>query len=125
MLPIRLVLVTDGMDQFDRAMGAVQASPELVNDAAAFQRFQQAQGQLTGALSRLMAVSENYPLRGALRIAPGLNTPDEKTQAVPREGEAWPDERLATALNLSQGSRLALGNAHVNIGVVHLTAVQS
>lgn len=40
---------------------SIQASPELVNDAAAFQRFQQAQGQLTGALSRLMAVSENYP----------------------------------------------------------------
>lgn len=40
---------------------AIQATPELVNDAAAFQKFQQAQGQLSGALSRLMAVSENYP----------------------------------------------------------------
>ena len=40
---------------------SIQATPELVNDPAAFQRFQQAQGQLTGALSRLMAVSENYP----------------------------------------------------------------
>ena len=38
-----------------------QATPELVNDPAAFQKFQQAQGQLTGALSRLMVVSENYP----------------------------------------------------------------
>jgi LemA protein len=40
---------------------SIQATPELVDDPAAFQRFQQAQGQLTGALSRLMAVSENYP----------------------------------------------------------------
>ena len=40
---------------------SLQATPELVNDPAAFQKFQQAQGQLTGALSRLMAVSENYP----------------------------------------------------------------
>lgn len=40
---------------------SIQATPELVNDPAAFQRFQQAQGELTGALSRLMAVSENYP----------------------------------------------------------------
>src|SRR5450830_464660 len=39
---------------------AIQATPELVNDPAAFQKFQQAQGELTGALSRLMAVSENY-----------------------------------------------------------------
>ena len=40
---------------------SIQATPELVNDPAAFQKFQQAQGQLTGALSRLMVVSENYP----------------------------------------------------------------
>ena len=40
---------------------SIQATPELVNDPAAFQKFQQAQGELTGALSRLMAISENYP----------------------------------------------------------------
>ena len=40
---------------------SIQATPELVNDPVAFQKFQQAQGELTGALSRLMVVSENYP----------------------------------------------------------------
>ena len=40
---------------------SIQASAELVNDPEAFQKFQQAQGQLTGALSRLMMVTENYP----------------------------------------------------------------
>jgi LemA protein len=40
---------------------SIQATPELVNDPVAFQKFQAAQGELTGALSRLMAVSENYP----------------------------------------------------------------
>ena len=40
---------------------SIQATPELINDPAAFQKFQQAQGELTGALSRLMVVSENYP----------------------------------------------------------------
>jgi LemA protein len=40
---------------------SIQATPELVNDPAAFQKFQQAQGELTGALSRLLVVSENYP----------------------------------------------------------------
>ena len=40
---------------------SIQATPELVNNPEAFQKFQQAQGELTGALSRLMAVSENYP----------------------------------------------------------------
>ena len=40
---------------------SINATPELVNDPAAFQKFQEAQGQLTGALSRLMVVSEQYP----------------------------------------------------------------
>ena len=40
---------------------SIQATPELINDPAAFQKFQQAQGELTGALSRLMVVTENYP----------------------------------------------------------------
>ncbi len=40
---------------------SIKATPELVNDPAAFQKFIQAQAQLTGALSRLLAVAENYP----------------------------------------------------------------
>ena len=42
-------------------VGSMQVTPELLNDPEAFARFQAAQGQLTGALSRLMAVAENYP----------------------------------------------------------------
>ena len=40
---------------------SIQATPELINDPAAFQKFQQAQGELSGALSRLLVVSEQYP----------------------------------------------------------------
>ncbi len=42
-------------------VGAVQATPELLNDPAAFTKFQSAQSELSGALSRLMVVAENYP----------------------------------------------------------------
>jgi LemA protein len=42
-------------------VAGIKATPELLNDPAAFQKFQQAQGQLSGALSRLLLVVENYP----------------------------------------------------------------
>jgi LemA protein len=42
-------------------VGAIQATPELLNDPQAFAKFQAAQGELSSALSRLLAVSENYP----------------------------------------------------------------
>ncbi|MDE2202415.1 MAG: LemA family protein [Burkholderiaceae bacterium] len=43
------------------AATSIRVTPETLNDPAAFQKFQQAQGELSSALSRLMAVSENYP----------------------------------------------------------------
>ena len=39
----------------------IKATPELVNDPAAMQKFQQAQGELGGALSRLLVTVEKYP----------------------------------------------------------------
>ncbi|GJJ03818.1 hypothetical protein RugamoR64_43560 [Duganella rhizosphaerae] len=43
------------------AATSVQVTPDVLNDPAAFAKFQAAQGALSGALSRLLAVSENYP----------------------------------------------------------------
>jgi len=42
-------------------VGSIQATPELINDPQAFAKFQEAQGELSSALSRLLVVSENYP----------------------------------------------------------------
>ncbi len=42
-------------------VGAMQATPELVNDEIAFKKFMQAQSKMSSALSRLLLVAENYP----------------------------------------------------------------
>jgi LemA protein len=50
-----------GVTEARAKVGSIQATPELVNDPAAFAKWQAAQGQLGSALSRLMVVAENYP----------------------------------------------------------------
>jgi LemA protein len=40
---------------------SIQVTPETLNNPEAFNKFQQAQGELSGALSRLMVVAERYP----------------------------------------------------------------
>jgi len=42
-------------------VGGVQVTPDVLNDPAALQKFQAAQGELTQSLSRLLVVTENYP----------------------------------------------------------------
>jgi LemA protein len=50
-----------GVTEARAKVGSIQATPELVNDPAAFAKFQAAQRELSSALSRLLVVTENYP----------------------------------------------------------------
>ena len=50
-----------GVTEARAKVGTIQATPELINDEAAFKKFQAAQGELSSALKSLIAVSENYP----------------------------------------------------------------
>ncbi len=43
------------------SVGSIKADASLLNDPGAFQKFQQAQGEMSSALSRLLVVAENYP----------------------------------------------------------------
>ncbi|HEY3659353.1 MAG TPA: LemA family protein [Steroidobacteraceae bacterium] len=50
-----------GVTEARAKVGSIQATPDLVNNPEAFAKFQAAQGELSGALSRLLVVTENYP----------------------------------------------------------------
>ena len=70
--------------------------------------------QLTG----VKAVTEGYPLRGKLRIAPAAHAPDAEAKGIPSPGTVWIDERLASALNAAAGSRLELGAATFAVSAI-------
>jgi LemA protein len=50
-----------GVTEARAKAGSIQASPDMINDPQALAKFQAAQGELSGALSRLLVVTENYP----------------------------------------------------------------
>src|SRR5574339_1101548 len=50
-----------GVTEARAKANSIQLTPELINDPAAFAKFQAAQGELTQALKSLIAITENYP----------------------------------------------------------------
>ncbi|HXM83035.1 MAG TPA: FtsX-like permease family protein [Burkholderiales bacterium] len=64
-------------------------------------------------LAGVKGVTENYPLRGKLRIAP--DTPVERG---PARGTVWMEERLVSALGAPVGSRIRLGRAELEVAAV-------
>jgi putative ABC transport system permease protein len=111
----------------DLLLTADHPLPERFGREAAARGLRQAQSTVfpsmvslgdTALLAEIKAVSAGYPLRGSLRTAPVLNAPDANASGVPGSGEAWPDERLATTLNLAPGTSLALGRITVQSGPV-------
>lgn len=69
-------------------------------------------------LAEIKAVSDGYPLRGALRIAPRLNVGDGETAAIPAPGTVWPDERLATGLGVDSAAQLRLGELATMVAAI-------
>ena len=53
--------VLTGVTQARANVAGLKVDKEVLEDPALFQKYQEAQAQMTGALSRLIAVSENYP----------------------------------------------------------------
>jgi len=72
--------VLEGVARARAQAGSIAATPELINDEAAFARFQQAQNGLSSALSRLLVVAENYPQLKADGLFQDLQTQLEGTE---------------------------------------------
>ncbi len=73
---------------------------------------------LRAQLAEIKAVSEGYPLRGNLRIAPGLNMTDAAASGIPAPGTIWIDERLSSALSAKVGDTLSVGRQALTIAAV-------
>ncbi|KAI5914231.1 ABC transporter permease [Thauera sp. 2A1] len=67
-------------------------------------------------LTGVKAVEAGYPLRGAVRIAPGPNQPDAVAAGVPTPGEVWLDERLFADLGVKTGDRVGFGDVEFRVG---------
>ena len=69
-------------------------------------------------LAGVKAVSQNYPLRGRLRIAKAPGMPDAPAERGPAPGTVWLEERLVTALAAPVGTKLKLGRAEFVVAAV-------
>jgi len=69
-------------------------------------------------LAGVKAVSENYPLRGKLRIAAAPGAPDAEAAHGPERGTVWLEERLVSALGAPVGSTIRLGSARLRVAAV-------
>jgi putative ABC transport system permease protein len=69
-------------------------------------------------LAGVKVVEDGHPLRGTIRIAPGLNQPDAPATGIPAPGELWLDERLASALGARPGDMVGLGASRLRMAAV-------
>jgi putative ABC transport system permease protein len=69
-------------------------------------------------LTAVKAVTPGYPLRGKLRTAPDLGSPDADTGDVPESGTVWLDERTMAGLKVRSGDTIELGKARLRVGAV-------
>ena len=66
-------------------------------------------------LAAVRAVTEGYPLRGSLKIAPQLLAAGAVTDTIPQPGEAWASPRLMARLGVDTGATLEVGAARLQL----------
>ena len=71
-------------------------------------------------LADVKAVAPGYPLRGAILLAADNGERGERAAGIPRQGEAWPDARLAARLGVKRGDSIAVGDATLEVTAIVL-----
>jgi LemA protein len=102
--------VLESVTRARASASGVQLTPEALNDAKALQRFQEAQNQLSGALSRLLVTVERYPELRSNQNFLALQTQLEGTEnriAVERRRFNEAVREYNTRLRLFPGSMVA------------------
>jgi len=111
----------------DLLLVADEPWPENIRDEIAKRRLRQAEATWfismtrhgeVAQLSGVKAVTDNYPLRGRMRIADALNAPDRPATRGPDRGTVWLDERLFSLLDLKVGDSIELGDARFRVAAV-------
>jgi putative ABC transport system permease protein len=77
-----------------------------------------APAEASAILSDVKAVSEGYPLRGAIVLVDPGKPEGRATTDIPKRGEAWPDFRLADRLGVKIGDRLSVGEATLTVSAI-------
>ncbi len=70
------------------------------------------------ALATINAVSDNYPLRGAVRVADTLFGEQRSVSGTPLRGEVWADGALLARVDADVGDLLQLGETELRVSAV-------
>jgi len=70
------------------------------------------------ALASLVAVTQGYPLRGAVRVADSLFGAQRDASGIPARGEVWADSALLARVGADVGDLLAIGEAELRVSAV-------
>ena len=70
------------------------------------------------ALATIKAVTQNYPLRGKIRIAKELYANEFEIEDIPEQGKVWVDGTLISRLNVNIGDNISVGQTDLTISAV-------
>ncbi|MDH4124639.1 MAG: FtsX-like permease family protein [Gammaproteobacteria bacterium] len=111
----------------DLRLRSQQPVPEAWRELAANFRLQTAETQVfpsvvyageQSALATINAVSDNYPLRGAVRVADTLFGEQRTVSGTPPRGEVWADGALLARVNADVGDLLQVGEVELRVSAV-------